>query len=482
MFILFILEFIFNSFYYSDAIARVQNPMFPFVLHFTSMVISYPILRDLWHWFNQKKFKVSIFSIYAVFSYSIYVYPLSKFRYLYFYSTRDVGTSLTAALLYVGIFSLLTWLICYYLIRTRYKTGDYFANIFETIEINNQVSVFLNVISALAVATYFFPNINILFKSLELTQMISWFELIASIWIAYLLVFKSGASFIFGIILFSAIIIQVLSTTQIGFALKPLLAFLLMYITKHERIPLLWGTILVGAFSILLSLKGIVRQQLWNRNDPTATYTVSQKADAWKNAFLNFYTEEQKFKSANDYTDADKDYYLSQGVYISPEIDAVNRLAQIAIFTHVMDFTPSVIPNWGWYSYQQIFTKPIPRLLWPNKPIEGVGNYFGHYYSLIFDDDKYTTINLPFIVESYVSFEWMGLFIALIIGLALAQIQKLIVSGSTLLWKLYGVIAYFKMLNMESNLSLIFGDLLLLALFIEIMHRIFPVPQKRQLV
>jgi len=44
----------------------------------------------------------------------------------------------------------------------------------------------------------------------------------------------------------------------------------------------------------------------------------------------------------------------------------------------VKEKTPSIIPYWKGESYLPIFTKFIPRFLWPDKPTENMGQEFGH--------------------------------------------------------------------------------------------------------
>ena len=57
------------------------------------------------------------------------------------------------------------------------------------------------------------------------------------------------------------------------------------------------------------------------------------------------------------------------------------------------DFNPSPYINHG-------LTAFIPRIIFPNKPLNDLANQFGRDFSFIGFDDFETSVNIPFIVQS----------------------------------------------------------------------------------
>ena len=95
------------------------------------------------------------------------------------------------------------------------------------------------------------------------------------------------------------------------------------------------------------------------------------------------------------------------------------------------DFNPSPYITHG-------LTAFIPRIIFPNKPLNDLANQFGRDFSFIGIDDFTTSVNIPFIVQSYMIFGSFLIFIPMIIqgylfsyhirALNLAKIKSEIIS------------------------------------------------------
>jgi len=144
-------------------------------------------------------------------------------------------------------------------------------------------------------------------------------------------------------------------------------------------------------------------------------------------------------------------------------ISSVNRIGHIVLLAYVVDTTPSMVPYWGGETYGFLFASVIPRFVWPEKPTAGFGNEFGLRYMLIHLRNVDTTINVPWLVEFYMSFGVAGV----IAGMALVGIlfrfliQKLSNPTSSPAEYVLGLSLVFELCNSESNLAVSWGGLFL---------------------
>ncbi len=158
------------------------------------------------------------------------------------------------------------------------------------------------------------------------------------------------------------------------------------------------------------------------------------------------------------------------------------RLSSVSVLSVVVDETPSHVPFWNGESYLPLFTKLIPRALWPDKPVDDMGNQFGHRYGLLGDNDMATSLNLPWMVEMYANFGRWGICLGMaLVGVALAALDKIfnrlkpnpieLVIGATLLLQL---------IYQESSFSLMAGDFAILLVVVFIALRLALPPAARR--
>ena len=99
---------------------------------------------------------------------------------------------------------------------------------------------------------------------------------------------------------------------------------------------------------------------------------------------------------------------------------------QASAISMVMEKTPEEVPYWNGVTYLPIFTKFIPRILWPDKPIENMGQQFGHAYHKLSDDDTFTSMNNPILAEMFMNFGIWGMMIgSIILGIIFILIAKI---------------------------------------------------------
>jgi hypothetical protein len=86
----------------------------------------------------------------------------------------------------------------------------------------------------------------------------------------------------------------------------------------------------------------------------------------------------------------------------------------LSAFSLVYEKTPKQIPFWEGESYTNIFYKFIPRIIWPDKPKEDMGQRFGHRYSILADDNLTTSMNTPILAEAYMNYGFVFVYITFI--------------------------------------------------------------------
>jgi hypothetical protein len=148
--------------------------------------------------------------------------------------------------------------------------------------------------------------------------------------------------------------------------------------------------------------------------------------------------------------------------YESPGERLSNRTSHLATFIYTIAYTPSVVPYWGGYSYRSLFTSLIPRFLYPDKPKKTIGNEFGQRYRLLNSSDTVTSYNLPMLVEFYINFGTIGVLLGMfLLGLVLRVVYCLVNHPQCGEGGLaVGAVLFTTLLNIESDFSLVFGNVL----------------------
>jgi hypothetical protein len=146
----------------------------------------------------------------------------------------------------------------------------------------------------------------------------------------------------------------------------------------------------------------------------------------------------------------------------------------------VKEKTPSTIPYWNGESYLPIFTKLIPRFLWPDKPTENMGQVFGHRYGILAWDNLSTSMNTPIIAEAYMNFGNTGFYlIFFIMALVMAKVyskQNIIqnqdpLSIDTIINTITIAIVTVYFTQWESNLTMMIGKFIILYVTTNLIRR-----------
>ncbi len=140
----------------------------------------------------------------------------------------------------------------------------------------------------------------------------------------------------------------------------------------------------------------------------------------------------------------------------------VRRSAHGLLLEKVTELTPETVPYWNGSTLANLLWNNVPRLLWPNKPEERLGNRFGHVYGLLNDGDQGTSWNVPWLVEFYMNFGYGGALICMAAaGLVIGGLTRLL-DGDHLTVRRIALISAttLPLFHPDSNVSLLAGNLL----------------------
>jgi hypothetical protein len=137
------------------------------------------------------------------------------------------------------------------------------------------------------------------------------------------------------------------------------------------------------------------------------------------------------------------------------------RSATMDIFADVIRRTPDEVPYWKGETYKSLVGAFIPRFLWPDKPVKGLGQAFGHRYRYLDPTNLSTAINLPILVELYANLGSDSVVIGMhIVGLIYGTTASIVNrTGQSLILSMIGLTLLLPLLLIESDFSLVFGGL-----------------------
>ncbi len=215
---------------------------------------------------------------------------------------------------------------------------------------------------------------------------------------------------------------------------------LLVYATVRHRIP--WKALLFGCLLIVLSrpVQASFRTLTWVEGEAQSIPPIEK---------VLLYVS-----TVRDFTTTADLFAFSEWL---PTI--ISRLAHVVAFTEVLEATPASVPYWRGETYYSLLFKPVPRLLYPDKPEAATGQLFGHRYGFLHADDSLTSQNLPQLIELYANFGVLGVILGMfLVGTLYRSVQHVLVHpGMGLGAVLSSTSILSKLLWMESGAALVFG-------------------------
>ena len=140
----------------------------------------------------------------------------------------------------------------------------------------------------------------------------------------------------------------------------------------------------------------------------------------------------------------------------------IERIGMIRFLSTIVDQTPSAVPYLKGESYAGFLYSAIPRVIWPGKPRLDSGYWFSVRYGLRSPGDLLTSINVPWLIEAYANFGFLGITLGMfLIGIVLAVVDRLFNSSEmTPLSLLVGISLIHTMVYQESSFTQMIGGLL----------------------
>ncbi len=263
--------------------------------------------------------------------------------------------------------------------------------------------------------------------------------------------------------LMGVLIVIGIATGMLSNVAMPLVGLAFVYGWERRTLP--WGAML-GVILILFPLnatKAQFRAVHWN--------STADNFSAGNIGFL--------FSSFVSMTvDAVESGELANDDMAQNNESRTNMLGMLAI---VVADTPQYVPYWAGYTYSDLVWHLIPRVLVPGLPSPPIGQDFPRRYEFIDYNNYNTSVNLPQFVEFYINFGPIGVIVGMfVIGLIYSFLDHLFSASSG--GAVIGGIVLSGLMNMESNFSLVFGGIPLMALGYYAFIRMLPMERAPALV
>lgn len=208
---------------------------------------------------------------------------------------------------------------------------------------------------------------------------------------------KDRYTFLLYTLLFALIVLG-LSSGMLEQALIPLVIFITVYWHAKRKFPWRFVAIAAVGFLILNSVKIQYRAQAWySSSDLTAIDRVTLWLDMGKQMVENTFSENGSDTGLN----------ISQ---------SIKRLDLLHRFVYITNVTPARIPFYEGSTYEYLLTAWIPRILWPDKPIDETNYKIDVAYGTTFPQDygKYTG-GIGLLPEAYINFGAWGIVVIMFI-------------------------------------------------------------------
>lgn len=215
-----------------------------------------------------------------------------------------------------------------------------------------------------------------------------------------------------------------------------------LYFYYYNSVPWLRLIAVAAIFFVIFSVRDAYRELTWFEGEYT-TARPMQKGRLYTKLIIDRLSgEKEQFKYAYEKLSVRTDYLIT--------------------FAKVVEMTPDYIPYWDGYTYRTVLTSFIPRFLSPGKPTKMLGQEFGHRYGFLHPEDVSTAYNLPILVEMYINFGEVGVILGMFALGVIFRIFYAILNhteageGGLLI----SAIIFTNLLSIESDFSLIFGNVI----------------------
>ena len=211
-----------------------------------------------------------------------------------------------------------------------------------------------------------------------------------------------------------------------------------------------------------------------------ATSHVRQEVDKLVDGYNNFYAP-KSLSLADDsqiifnYTNFDLNYqsirFISENYYIPEKVKylvakTLNRINHLGDLTIAIKLTPDSIPYLNGSTYYPLLFKPIPRLLWKDKPEDNSGQIYGHRYGALAPTDMTTSANMGVVIEAWINGGWLVLVLSsFTFGIMIYLVWRNLIGESGEIGNIVlGTVFVASGLATESSMNLVMGGMFYVVL------------------
>jgi hypothetical protein len=146
--------------------------------------------------------------------------------------------------------------------------------------------------------------------------------------------------------------------------------------------------------------------------------------------------------------------------------DSFDRVNHLILLAAIIRDTPSSQPYMHGETYVPLLTKWIPRLVWPGKPQETLGNTWAVRYGFLAENDSTTSFNLPWLPEMYMNGGWVAVIVVMFtLGMLYRFLWLRLMSvTSGVAAYAVGIVFAQSLVFAESNLSMQLGGVIIFAI------------------
>ena len=152
-------------------------------------------------------------------------------------------------------------------------------------------------------------------------------------------------------------------------------------------------------------------------------------------------------------------------IYKERVASVTQRLDYQGTLAFIVQQTPKVVPYWDGETYKNVAWKAVPRVLYPDKPVDNVAVSFPRRYRLASESTlRGTTVPMPLLVEMYANFGRLGVLVGMfLLGLLFQVLYHLFNRQGVHRWALVtaATLGATLMVNQGANFSLVYGGLVL---------------------
>tara|TARA_X000000950_G_scaffold247616_1_gene306033 strand:- start:18150 stop:19652 length:1503 start_codon:yes stop_codon:yes gene_type:complete len=336
----------------------------------------------------------------------------------------------------------------YLLICKYFKQNEINYNYFKIEENVNQVLI-VGLISCIGYFLIIFFNENYILSKLNQSKNPLLFFYIGCF---YIYIFKKKENFLIKSALIILCLIPIYKEILTGMMTKPFLIAFYLYLLNFlysKKFYLGQIFLIILIFILLNTNKDFYRK--------VTLYNYPIPDNLTKNLQNKTYFERFIFTNKKAFKKIWKESYKSV-IYKYSSTNLRRLFHSYNSLIIITELTPEKIPYFNGKSYIPLITKPIPRAVWPEKPKEEFGRYFGIVYEVLSPDDKQTSWNVPVLNEFYINYGQKGVIIGMfLIGCFFGIITRKLNFNKKNFLFLITFSSFYPIFYMESNLSLLIG-------------------------